>query len=76
MTSRRDLRPRRSQAHRRVARALERDDFSPDRQLALTYPWSMILSENRRPPRINSGAGFFGIMLSLQEQARGSGPCY
>jgi hypothetical protein len=24
---------------------------------------SMILSENRFPPRIKSGAGFFGIML-------------
>jgi len=25
--------------------------------------WSMISSENRYPPRIKSGAGFFGIML-------------
>jgi len=25
--------------------------------------WSMIFSENRSPPRIKSGAGFFGIML-------------
>jgi len=25
--------------------------------------WSMIFSENRYPPRIKSGAGFFGIML-------------
>ena len=25
--------------------------------------WSMIFSENRCPPRIKSGAGFFGIML-------------
>src|ERR1700730_16678861 len=25
--------------------------------------WSMIFSENRFPPRIKSGAGFFGIML-------------
>jgi hypothetical protein len=28
------------------------------------YYWSMIFSENRHPPRIASGAGFFGIMLS------------
>jgi hypothetical protein len=27
------------------------------------YSWSMIFSENRYPPRIASGAGFFGIML-------------
>jgi hypothetical protein len=27
------------------------------------YWWSMIFSENRYPPRIKSGAGFFGIML-------------
>jgi hypothetical protein len=27
------------------------------------YCWSMIFSENRHPPRIKSGAGFFGIML-------------
>ena len=25
--------------------------------------WGMIFSENRLPPRIKSGAGFFGIML-------------
>ena len=25
--------------------------------------WSMIFPENRYPPRIKSGAGFFGIML-------------
>ena len=25
--------------------------------------WSMIFSENRFPPRIKSGAGFFRIML-------------
>jgi hypothetical protein len=25
--------------------------------------WSMIFSENRHPPRLKSGAGFFGIML-------------
>jgi hypothetical protein len=25
--------------------------------------WSMMFSENRLPPRIKSGAGFFGIML-------------
>jgi len=28
-----------------------------------SYCWSMIFSENRYPPRIKSGAGFFGIML-------------
>jgi hypothetical protein len=27
------------------------------------FRWSMIFSENRVPPRIKSGAGFFGIML-------------
>jgi hypothetical protein len=26
--------------------------------------WSVIFSENRYPPRIKSGAGFFGIMLN------------
>jgi hypothetical protein len=30
---------------------------------AQRYWWSMIFSENRYPPRIESGAGFFGIML-------------
>jgi hypothetical protein len=29
----------------------------------MSYSWSMIFSENRFPPRIKSGAGFFGIML-------------
>jgi hypothetical protein len=29
----------------------------------LVYWWSMTFSENRYPPRIKSGAGFFGIML-------------
>ena len=29
----------------------------------MLFAWSMILSENRCPPRIKSGAGFFGIML-------------
>src|SRR5712691_5546749 len=29
----------------------------------LTFYQSMIFSENRFPPRIKSGAGFFGIML-------------
>jgi len=28
-----------------------------------TIRLSMIFSENRYPPRIKSGAGFFGIML-------------
>jgi hypothetical protein len=27
------------------------------------HAWSMIFSENRCPPRITSGASFFGIML-------------
>ena len=27
------------------------------------YCWSMIFSENRHPSRIESGTGFFGIML-------------
>src|SRR5262249_17501487 len=30
---------------------------------ARTCSWSMIFSENGCPPRIKSGAGFFGIML-------------
>src|SRR5438445_10851413 len=42
---------------------LERDDFSSNRHPAPAYWWSMIFSENRYPPRIKSGAGFFGIML-------------
>src|SRR5262249_36293319 len=33
----------------------QRDDFSPNRHLALFYCWSMIFSENRYP--------LFGIML-------------
>ena len=41
----------------------ERDDFSSNRHRALLNCWSMIFSENRYPPRIKSGAGFFGIML-------------
>jgi hypothetical protein len=47
----------------RECRELERDDFSSNRHPALACCWSMILSENRYPPRIKSGAGFFGIML-------------
>jgi len=31
----------------------------------------MICSENRFPPRIKSGAGFFGIMLSDAPTRRG-----
>jgi len=42
---------------------LERDDFSSSRDHALAYWCSMIFSENRYPPRIDSGAGFFGIMV-------------
>src|SRR5262245_32219057 len=33
------------------------------RETALEPMWSMIFSENRYPPRIKSGAGFFGVML-------------
>jgi hypothetical protein len=29
----------------------------------------MIFSENQYPPRIKSGAGFFGIMLKLSQSA-------
>jgi hypothetical protein len=47
----------------RECRELERDDFSSNRHPALACCWSMIFSENRYPPRIKSGAGFFGIML-------------
>src|SRR5215470_9273198 len=45
------------------ATELKRDDFSSNRHRALTSCWSMIFSENRYPPRIKCGAGFFGIML-------------
>jgi hypothetical protein len=31
---------------------------------------SMIFSENRFPPRVKPGAGFFGIMLSAQAALR------
>jgi hypothetical protein len=48
---------------RRSPPDLERDDFSSIRHPALASCWSMIFSENRYPPRIRSGAGFFGIML-------------
>src|SRR5262245_7576295 len=56
-------RPRRAQApdakiggeESRFRYALERDDFSSNRHLALSYAWSMIFSENRYP--------LFGIML-------------
>jgi DNA-3-methyladenine glycosylase II len=34
----------------------------------LYLEWQMIFSENRYPPRIKSGAGFFGIMLSASRQ--------
>src|SRR5262245_12816506 len=40
---------------RRRGCGLERDDFSSNRHLALSYAWSMIFSENRYP--------LFGIML-------------
>src|SRR5262245_56897524 len=41
---------------------LERDDFSSNRHLALSYAWSMIFSENRYP--------LFGIMLSRHAARR------
>jgi hypothetical protein len=31
---------------------------------------SMIFSENRYPPSIKCGAGFFGIMLEITREAR------
>src|SRR6202011_667983 len=47
----------------RIKRAQsKRDDFSSNRHRALTSCWRMIFSENRYPPRIKCGAGFFGIM--------------
>jgi hypothetical protein len=59
-----------------AAGPLEQDDFSSNRHPAPGYCWSMIFSDlaspaeagfakagNRYPPRIASGAGFFGIML-------------
>src|SRR5262249_22241296 len=39
----------------------DRDDFSSNRHLDLTYAWSMIFSENRYP--------LFGIMLWLSSMA-------
>src|SRR5262249_36046102 len=42
---------------------LKRDGFSSNRHPALGYCRSMMFSENRYPPRIKCGAGFFGIML-------------
>ena len=38
------------------------------------YCWSMIFSENRYPPRIKSGASFFGIMLYTDDTAPIGGP--
>jgi hypothetical protein len=54
---------------------LERDDFSSHRHPAVAFCLSMILSENRLPPRVKSGAGFFGIIperRTLAQAARGS----
>src|SRR5437773_4041881 len=39
-----------------------------DSDQSLTFCLSMIFSENRYPPRIRSGAGFFGIMLQLKHR--------
>src|SRR5262249_35517689 len=57
----------------------ERDDFSSNRHPALAFWWSMIFSENRYPPRIKSGAGFFEIILlarrrpgRIRHEGRGS----
>ena len=44
--------------------ALERDELWFDRHPAPAFCLSMIFSENWLPPRIESGAGFFRIMLS------------
>jgi hypothetical protein len=50
-------------AHEGLNLELDRDDFSSKRHPALAYCRSTIFPENRYPPRIKSGAGFFGIML-------------
>jgi hypothetical protein len=42
---------------------LERRYSKSNQRASLTFCRSMIFSENRFPPRIKSGAGFFGIML-------------
>ena len=47
----------------RFAAGLKRDDFSSIVITLQRYCLSMIFSENRYPPRIKCGAGFFGIML-------------
>jgi hypothetical protein len=53
----------RSVPMRSTRAALDRDDCSSNRHRALAHCWSMIFSENGSPPRIKSGAAFFGIML-------------
>ena len=47
----------------RGSRRPKRDNFSSKSPPALGYWWSMIFSESRCTPRIECGAGFFGIML-------------
>jgi hypothetical protein len=42
---------------------LKRDCFKLKHNHALASRLSMIFAENRFPPRIKSGAGFFGIKL-------------
>src|SRR5262249_38232237 len=49
----------------RDIRCLERDGFSSNRHLALSYAWSMIFSENRYP--------LFGIMLTSATAGRPRG---
>src|SRR5262245_20577901 len=50
-----------------IAQVIVRAPDMIGRKRRRAYCWSMILSENRCPPRIKSGAGFFGIMLLLVE---------
>jgi len=39
------------------------DPIQLESDQSLTFCLSMIFSENRLPPRVKPGAGFFGIML-------------
>src|SRR5262249_25411035 len=55
LEGRRQAQERQGQKNDAHGSLLERDDFSPNRHLALRYCWSMIFSENRCP--------LFGIML-------------
>jgi len=55
-------------AQRAIAVTLDRRDGSgePTSFAFSYYGWSTISSENRYPPGITSGAGFFGIMLDAR----------